>query len=154
MASAKITLRKFIAHAIDREYMSGVSREKSRVKATGEVFTPDALVREVLEGLQNSFPDAFTNPARTFEDPTCGDGQILAHVVLYKLIKGDTTKLTDPSFLDRNVTDEYRQALSTITGMDIMLDNVRETKRRLRVGTKSFDAILHQNIICGDALRG
>ncbi len=35
----------------DREYMSGIAREQARVKATGEVFTPTALVQEILDRL-------------------------------------------------------------------------------------------------------
>ena len=56
----KITPRMFYDHAIRREYMSGVSREKSRVKATGEVFTPDGLVVEpgiTLPNIKWNWPD-------------------------------------------------------------------------------------------------
>jgi len=35
-----------INHARNRSYMGGVERDKIRVKATGEVFTPTELVRE------------------------------------------------------------------------------------------------------------
>lgn len=36
----------FINHAIDRQYMFGVARDRKRVKATAEVFTPSGLVQE------------------------------------------------------------------------------------------------------------
>ena len=35
-------------HLFDRTYMSGIEREQTRVKATGEVFTPTVLVEEIL----------------------------------------------------------------------------------------------------------
>ena len=38
----------FINHAIDRQYMFGVARDRARVKATAEVFTPSGLVQEIL----------------------------------------------------------------------------------------------------------
>jgi hypothetical protein len=152
MASAKITLRKFIAHAIDREYMSGVSREKSRVKATGEVFTPDALVREMLDKIQQQNPDAFTNRQKTFCDPSAGDGQFLAHVMLYKLVAGDLSKMKDPKFLDKDMTVDYHTALKTVYGVDLMPDNVKEIKNRLGMGYAGFKKTLAKNIVCANAL--
>ena len=44
-----MSLSDTIAHIRNRDYMSGVERDRSRVKATGEVFTPTELVREMLE---------------------------------------------------------------------------------------------------------
>ena len=85
----KITPRMFYDHAIRREYMSGVSREKSRVKATGEVFTPDGLVVEILEKLSGMDKSAFTDNRKTFLDPSAGDGQFLAHVMMMKIVGGD-----------------------------------------------------------------
>ena len=35
----------------NRPYMSGVERDKLRIKATGEVFTPTELVRDILDKL-------------------------------------------------------------------------------------------------------
>ena len=153
MSTAKITLRKFIAHAIDREYMSGVSREKSRVKATGEVFTPNALVREMLDKIQEQNPDAFKNRQKTFCDPSCGDGQFLAHVVLYKLVAGDLSKMKDPDFLDKDITVDYHTALKTVYGVDLMPDNVKEVKNRLGMGYAGFKKTLAKNIVCADALK-
>ena len=62
-------LNKIYSHLFDRDYMSGVEREKTRVKATGEVFTPSELVEEVL-------------------DNSCGDGQFLSSVLYRKLQNG------------------------------------------------------------------
>ncbi len=148
----KITLRDFIARAIDREYMSGVSREKTRVKATGEVFTPDALVREMLDKIQQQNPDAFKNPKKTFCDPSAGDGQFLAHVMLYKLVAGDLSKMEDPAFLEKNIRKEYRTALKTVYGVDLMSDNVEQIKKRLDMGDDESKKILAKNIVCANAL--
>ena len=67
-------MESIIKHIRDREYMSGVDREKNRVKATGEVFTPTPLVQEILDQLPQ---ELFSDPTKTFLDPTCGDGQFL-----------------------------------------------------------------------------
>jgi type I restriction-modification system DNA methylase subunit len=58
--------------------MSGVERERNRVKATGEVFTPTPLVEEILDKMDQQL---FIDPTKTFLDPSCGDGQFLASVL-------------------------------------------------------------------------
>ena len=59
--------------ANQHEYMGGITREKYRVKATSEVFTPTELVIEIC---QNLGVDTFA-PGKTVIDPACGDGQFL-----------------------------------------------------------------------------
>lgn len=107
-----MTTEKIINHLRNRDYMSGVEREKSRVKSTGEVFTPTALVQEILDKLP---PEQFSDPNKTFLDPTCGDGQFLSEVVIRKVENGAT----------------YEQALATTYGVDLMEDNCLECIRRL-----------------------
>lgn len=103
---------KVIKHLRDRNYMSGVERDKSRVKATGEIFTPTALVQEILD----NFPDnEFSDPTKTFLDPSCGDGQFLSEVIIRKMEHGST----------------YEQALATTYGAELMEDNCLECIRRL-----------------------
>jgi hypothetical protein len=147
-----------INHLRNRDYMSGVERDKSRVKATGEVFTPTPLVQEMLDQLP---PEVFTDSAKTFLEPSCGDGQFLSEVVIRKMENGST----------------YEQALSTVYGIDLMEDNCRECIKRLYGvnGEPTIDIIrgddiplnwrnedLHAifrvngeicNIVCGDGLK-
>jgi hypothetical protein len=126
-------LSNYIKHLRDREYMSGVDREKSRVKATGEVFTPTPLVQEILDQMDQNL---FNNPTKTFIDPACGDGQFLSEVVIRKLENGSTLE----------------QALSTTYGVDLMMDNVELTRDRLLCGHEEFRHIVERNIVCHDAL--
>jgi hypothetical protein len=104
--------QQIINHLRNRDYMSGVEREKSRVKSTGEVFTPTALVQEILYKLPL---EQFSDPDKTFLDPTCGDGQFLSEVIIRKVENGST----------------YEQALATTYGVDLMEDNCLECIRRL-----------------------
>jgi len=92
--------------------MSGVARDKLRIRQTAEVFTPTLLVREMLDKISE---DQFLNPNKTFLDPTCGDGQFLSEVMIRKMENGST----------------YQQALDTIFGADLMEDNIVECIRRL-----------------------
>ena len=126
-------LHELIAHIRNRSYMSGVDREKTRVKATGEVFTPTPLVQEVLDNLPK---EQFTDTTKTFLDPSCGDGQFLGEVLIRKMENGST----------------FEQALSTIYGVDLMPDNVELCRERLLCGREDLRHIVEQNIVCADGL--
>ena len=129
-----LTLNEVIKHIRLREYMSGVDREKTRVKATGEVFTPTPLVQEILDQLP---AEVFTDPSKTFLDPSCGDGQFLGEVLICKMENGST----------------FEQALSTIYGVDLMQDNVDLCRDRLLCGREDLRHIVERNIVCADGLR-
>ena len=117
----------------NRSYMGGVERDQRRVKATGEVFTPTELVREMLEQIPI---EQFQDPTKTFLDNSCGDGQFLGEVLIRKMENGST----------------FEQALSTIYGVDLMQDNVVECRNRLLCGREDLRAIVERNIVCHDAL--
>ena len=131
---SKPTLNDVINHARNREYMSGVERDKLRVKATGEVFTPTPLVQEILDQLPI---DQFRDPTKTFLDNSCGDGQFLSEVLIRKIENGST----------------FEQALSTIYGVDLMPDNVALCRDRLLCGQEHLRHIVENNIVCADALK-
>lgn len=126
-------LSDLIQHIRNRDYMSGVERDQARVKSTGEVFTPTPLVQEMLDRLPLS---VFTDPAKTFLDNSCGDGQFLGEVLIRKMENGST----------------FEQALSTVYGVDLMQDNVDECRRRLLCGRADLEHIARTNIVCHDAL--
>ena len=127
-------LSNILKHIRDRSYMGGVERDQLRVKATGEVFTPTELVREMLEQIPI---DQFTDPAKTFLDNSCGDGQFLGEVLIRKIENGST----------------FEQALSTTYGVDLMIDNVDLCRDRLLCGREDLRHIVEQNIYQADALK-
>ena len=126
-------LDKIYSHLFDRTYMSGVEREKTRVKATGEVFTPTERVEKELDKLDQN---QFVNSNKTFLDPSCGDGQFLASVLYRKLENGI----------------DFETALSTVYGVDLMEDNVELCRERLLCGREDLRHIVEKNIVCHDAL--
>ena len=127
-------LSKLYTHLFDREYMSGVERERNRVKATGEVFTSTPLVEEILDKMDQQL---FIDSEKTFLDPSCGDGQFLASVLYRKLQNGV----------------DFEVALSTIYGVDLMQDNVDLCRERLQCGREDLRYIVEQNIVCANGLR-
>jgi len=117
------------AHIREQKYMAGVERDKSRVKSTGEIFTPTPLVQEMLDNIP---VEMFTDPDKTFIDPSCGDGQFLGEVIIYKMENGST----------------FQQALSTTYGIDLMPDNVQLCRDRLLCGQEELRHIVENNIVC------
>ena len=129
-----------------QNYTASVDREDSRVKITGEVFTPTELVQEILDNLDQSlFEMKLTSKqtAKTFIDPSCGDGQFLSEVLIRKLISFGKSRITD---------QQFELALGSIYGVDIMADNVRECRDRLLCGHEEFRHIVEQNILVGNTL--
>ena len=127
-------LSNIIDHIRNRSYMSGIDREKTRVKSTGEIFTPTPLVQEILCNLPL---DQFKDPTKTFLDPSCGDGQFLGEVLIRKMENGI----------------DFETALSTIYGVDLMQDNVELCRERLLCGREDLRHIVEKNIVCADGLR-
>ena len=119
--------------------MSGVERDKLRIKQTAEVFTPTELVQEMLDKLEEQDPTLFSDPNKTFLDNSCGDGQFLSEVVIRKMERSGCS---------------LEQALTTTYGVELMEDNVIECKKRLAGPnpTPEILEILDKNIVCHDAL--
>ena len=100
----------------DHTYMGVIDRDKYRVKATAEVFTPTDLVIRMLE--KSNIHDYA--PGKTVLDPACGDGQFLTAIKWIKVFAFDMSE---------------EEALKDIYGVDIMRDNVDLCKKRLGGGT-------------------
>ena len=128
-----LTLNDVIDHARHRGYMTGVERDQHRIKATGEVFTPTALVQEALDKLPQTL---FSDSGKTFIDPSCGDGQFLSEVLIRKVAAGI----------------DFETALSTIYGVDIMIDNVDACRERLLCGQEHLRHIVEKNIQCKNSM--
>jgi type I restriction-modification system DNA methylase subunit len=122
-----------INHARNRAYMNGVNRDKTRVKETQEVFTPTAMVNELLDQLPK---ELFSDATQSVIDNSCGDGQFLSEALIRKVEAGI----------------DFETALSTIYGVDMMQDNVDLCRERLLCGREDLRHIVEKNIVCHDAL--
>ena len=128
---------EYIKHSREFDFMSGIERDKLRVKETAEVFTPTPLVQEILNNLPQ---ELFEDVSKTFLDPSCGDGQFLSEVVIRKMERSECS---------------LEEALSTTYGVDIMEDNIKLCKERLAGPNPTQEVldILDKNIVCADALK-
>jgi len=129
----------YINHARNFGYMSGIERERVRVKETHEIFTPTYLSQQILDEEEQNSPHMFKDWAKTYMDNSCGDGQFLSEVVIRKMERSGCT---------------LEQALSTTYGVELMEDNVQLCKERLAGPnpTPEILDILDRNIVCTDAL--
>ncbi len=132
-------ISSYINHSRNHSYMSGIERDKLRIKQTAEIFTKTELVQKMLDDFEKLYPTAFSDSSKTFIDNSCGDGQILSEVVIRKMERSNCT---------------LEKALSTTYGVEIMEDNVKLCKERLAGPnpTQEILDILDKNIVCHDAL--
>jgi len=129
-----IELEQIIDHIRNRSYMSGIEREGARVKATGEVFTPTVVAQHMLDTMDQTI---FNDPKKTVIDNSCGDGQLISEALIRKVENGI----------------DFKQALSTVYGVDLMEDNVELCRERLLCGREDLRHIVEKNIVCADGLR-
>jgi hypothetical protein len=132
-------IKDYIKHVRERIYMEGIERDEDRIQITAEVFTKTELVMEILDGIEQSNPELFNDPTKTFIDNCCGDGQFLSEIVIRKMERNGSTLI---------------QALSTTYGVELMEDNVLECKKRLSGPnpTEEIIQLLNKNIVHANAL--
>lgn len=136
-------------------------KSRERVAEHGEVFTNEREVNAMCDLVAHECD----RPDSRFLEPACGNGNFLAEIVRRKLatVKKDH-KGSSYDFERYSVL-----AMSSIYGVDIMQDNVRECRERLydiwnqeyktvckkncSEDTRAAVAyILEKNILCGNAL--
>ena len=135
-----ISLSNIISHVRDREYMSGIVRDYDRLRVTAEVFTPTKDVQRYLDLLPQ---ELFTDSNENFLDYACGDGQFLSEALIRKLESLGKSEIEDT---------EFEQALSSIYGVDLMIDNIYLCRERLLCGQENLRHIVEKNIVCYNGL--
>lgn len=136
-------------------------KSRERVTAHGEVFTGEREVNAMLDLVK----DETERIDSRFLEPACGTGNFTAAILHRKLdVVIRQYKKSPVDFEKYSIV-----AISSIYGIDIMEDNVRECRRRLftiwnEAYTKyckeiadepcraAAQYIIGQNILCGDAL--
>lgn len=120
--------------------------QKERVKKYGEVFTPDWMVRQMCDELEENSPGAFDIQS-TFLEPTCGDG-----VFVEEILRRKFEKCTN--------REQYREALRSVYAMEIQADNVWETIKRINALCAEYFKlsnveleIINNHVIQADSLK-
>jgi len=142
---------------MQRHDMSSQVRSKRRVVDHGEVLTPEHIVNAMLDLVEQETQRIDSR----FLEPACGTGNFLAEILRRKLAVVQRRYGKSQRDFEFNAVI----AVSSIYGIDILEDNVRECRRRLleiadrhygRLFKEEYLAtvrfILDRNIIWGDAL--
>ena len=130
-------------------------KSKKRVADHGEVFTPLETVRAMIKLAQETIISPQSQEENLFNtvlDPACGDGNFLAEILQQRLSKAECPLTSQYIFL----------ALSTIYGIELLGDNVRDCRNRLLEIVKTYNSnndflkgiefVLKKNVIQGDSL--
>lgn len=103
-------------------------KSRKRVAEHGEVFTAEREVKAMLDLVK---PETERIDSR-FLEPACGNGNFLVEILRRKL---DSAKQMlcrwHPCKHDEMMADLSLRAVSSIYGIDIMADNVKESRERM-----------------------
>ena len=136
-------------------------KSRARVSDHGEVFTAQREVNAMLDLVKQETERIDSR----FLEPACGDGNFLAEILRRKLAVVRRKYQKSPYDYERNAV----LAVTSIYGVDLMLDNVLACRERLYgIWDEAYKAvckketndqaraavrhILNLNIICGNAL--
>ena len=106
-----------------------MSKSQARIKQTGEVFTPHELCLQMIRDIPE---EKLHDPATTYLDPSCGDGNFL--VALLQV-------LTEEYGHDKDHVVDHQ-----LYGIELMADNIEATRTRLGVSQD------HPHYVCHNAL--
>ena len=125
----------------DLYYATEVRKARRKGKGgTSEFFTPENLVKKMCDKISD---EDWRNPDKTFLEPCFGNGQF----VLYIIYKRLHSKI------------DWKTTLETLYGVELMQDNVDETKERiidlfnkLNINYDKDVAyeIMDRNLVCSD----
>ena len=110
------------------------SRRKNSDINTQEFFTPYEIVKKMTDKISD---EDWSNPEKTFCDPCMGNGQFIVYIIWNRLQHG---------------IDVYT-AVNTCFGVELMEDNVRETRHRIIQLLDMLDIYYDEDIIMDTLLK-
>ena len=119
------------------------TKRKERHKQTQEDFTPDNILNVMFEGMDE---ELYSDFSKTFCDPCMGNGNIYLYVLKKRLNYCKSS-------------NDVNNALSTLYGVELMEDNVQETKERIfklldemnvEYSRREAQEIMDHNLVCSD----
>ena len=107
--------------------MANGIKSSERVKAFGEVFTPDEIVNDMLDLIDEQYKGLTADEyiSMIYLEPACGDGHFLIRLLFRKLEKVKGLSVDQRSLA-------MVRALSSIYGIDIQADNVDTARKRMK----------------------
>ena len=109
-------------------------------KSTQEFFTPYSIVKKMCDKISD---EDWQNTSKTFLEPSFGNGQFVIYIIWNRIQHGI----------------DWRTALETLYGVELMQDNVDETKERIidllnklniEYDKDAAYEIMNRNLVCSD----
>ena len=116
-----------------------VARRKTG-KKTNEFFTPYSIVKRMCDKIPD---EDWADPTKTFLEPCMGDGNIVCYIIWNRIQHGV----------------DWETTLKTLGGVELMNDNVKETKERvidlldkmhIKYDKETAIEIMDKNLVCAD----
>ena len=104
-----IDIQKFI----DNYNSPNTDTRLKRRKKTQEFYTPYSIINKMIDKIE---PEMLADPTKTFLDPAMGNGNIILGILYRRIVEHGI---------------DWRTALETLYGVELMQDNVDETKERI-----------------------
>jgi len=117
-----------------------VSRRKNSDVNSQEFFTPYEIVKKMADKISEV---DWSNSEKTFLEPSFGNGQFVIYIIYNRIQHGVS----------------WKDALSTLYGVELLPDNVQETKDRIilllsemeiEYDKKEAMKIMDHNLVCSD----
>ena len=116
------------------------ARTKGGKQSTQEFFSPYSIVKRMADNIPD---EDWQDPSKTFLEPALGNGQFVIYIIWNRIQHGV----------------DWKTALETCYGVELMQDNVDETKERiidlLNKLNIEYDKdvayeIMNRNLVCSD----
>lgn len=130
-----------IQQLIDLEYATDTRKSRRKgTNSTQEFFTPWTIVKKMCDKIPQS---DWSNPEKTFLEPSFGNGNFVLAIIYYRL----------------NAGIDWKTTLSTLYGIELMEDNVEECRERVLALLDAMDidydreealSIMRRNLVCSD----
>lgn len=117
-----------------------VARRKDKETNSQEFFTPYTIVKHMCDKISEA---DWSNPEKTFLEPSFGNGQFVIFIIYNRIQHGVS----------------WKDALSTLYGIELMSDNVQETKDRIislltemeiQFNKEEAQKIMDHNLVCSN----
>ena len=115
--------------------MASLQKTYSKEKLTGQIYTPDFVVKKILDDIGYNDKDILQ---KTILDPACGDGQFLIQIAK-RIIKFSSK-------------EKLKKNLLKIYGWDINKNELQIAKNRLNKLVEKFNIKIKWNLICKNSI--
>ena len=137
----KFDIEKFLSlEGYDTEIRRSRRKNNKDGKSTNEFFTPYSIVKKMCDKVSE---EDWRDPTKTYCEPCFGNGNFVVYIIWNRIQHGI----------------DWKTALETLYGVELMEDNVQETRQRIHELLRNIapdynpdiaNQIMDHNLVCSD----